>query len=629
MCGIAGWIGDIEESTAKRMMSALEHRGPDNQAYKLFNNACLAHTRLSIIDFSSNGDQPISDKDETVWVVFNGEIYNHKQLKKEFLNQGCSFKGRSDSEILPYLYLKYGDEFVNKLNGMFSIALYDTRNNKLLITRDRFGIKPVFYSVIKEGLVFSSEINALKQVPSISLDINEQSIYDFTALSYIPAPYTFYNNIFSIEPGTTLSATFDNIVNYQIKKYKRWDIAPDNSHLFQSVVDNVDILLSKSVSEQLESDAPLGALLSGGIDSSLISAIAQSELGAQINTYSVKFSDAAYDETWAAKSVADHIGSNHTVLNMKGRTGSWDFIVDNLLHCGQPFADTSMFAMNSISRLMANEGCKVVLSGDGGDEGFGGYRYYSQLPYIVNYKKLPKFVWKSIDRVLNLLFRAKIINSTFPGSFHDFVNSNNSSMIRNLFSHIREDEQKKLFHNKQYLSTDRYFDKQWGYPNEEGLNSSEMIIAQATEANFRLSLPNDYLFKVDITSMKESLEVRVPMLDNDLIDYAIQISRKHKVYKNQTKLVLRDLARKKLPEEVANKRKMGFSIPVDDWIDADSRNMIYETLNRKSSTLHHILDKKVYSDWLEAFNRNTQVRGISVGGLNYRIIMLLSLDLHL
>jgi len=629
MCGIAGWLGKIEEKTALKMISSLDHRGPDNQSYKIFNNACLAHTRLSIIDLSSNGDQPISDKDGIIWVVFNGEIYNHKQLKQEFISQENDFKGKSDSEILPYLYLKYGDTFVSKLNGMFSIAVYDTRNNKLLVTRDRFGIKPLFYSIIKKGLVFSSEINALKVVPGINLDINEQSIYDFAALSYIPAPSTFYKNIFSLEPGTSLVATFKDTISYDIFKYKTWSIDPDKNSVFANVSNNVENLLTKSVSDQLETDAPFGSLLSGGIDSSLVSSIAQKKSKEQINTYSVKFSDSIYDETWAAKSVANKIGSNHKVLDVQENTGSWDFIIDNLMNCGQPFADTSMFAMNSISKLMVKEGRKMVLAGDGGDEGFGGYKYYLALPKIINYKKLPQVLWNSIDQVLSFLYRKKIINSTFAGSFHDFANSNNTALIRNLFSHIRENEQRELFRNNNYLSTDRLFEKQWDYPNEGLLNQSESIIAQTTEVNIRLQLPNDFLFKVDISSMKEGLEVRVPMLDNDLIDYALKIPRKHKAYKGQTKLALRDIAKKLLPKDVANKVKMGFSIPVDDWIDDDCRNRIYKTLNREDSPLSLILEKKIYSHWLEAFNNKKQVRGISRGGLYYRIIMLLSLDLHL
>src|SRR5262245_33903615 len=281
MCGIAGWLGNLPEGEnhASRMVRALRHRGPNAQGIRSWSWATLVHTRLSIIDLSPAGAQPMANEDGTIWTVFNGEIYNHKDLRRKLELRGHAFRGHSDTEVLPHLYEEMGPEFVGKLRGMFALAIYDTRSRTLILARDRFGIKPLFYAPGKERLAFASEIRALFELPGIDTKPDRQAIYDFAALFFIPAPATFYTDIRALEPGEMLEARLDGErLSWTTRIYHHWSIAPDPTLTLEKATDRVDALLTNAVRCQMESDVPLGTLLSGGIDSSLVSAAAQSGL---------------------------------------------------------------------------------------------------------------------------------------------------------------------------------------------------------------------------------------------------------------------------------------------------------------------------------------------------------------
>jgi len=368
MCGIAGWLGCLPdaETYAARLQQAMRHRGPDGHGAQLWADAGLVHTRLSILDLSPAGAQPITNEDGTVWAVFNGEIYNHKEIRRSLEARGHKFKGHSDSEVLPHLYEEEGREFARKVRGMFSMAIYDTRTRTLILARDRFGIKPLFYAHVKNRLAFASEIRALCELPDIDDRPDRQAIYDFAALCYIPAPETFYRGIRALQPGEILQAQLDgDRVSWKTRTYHRWSIATEPTLSLAEATDRADALLTRAVSRQMESDVALGTLLSGGIDSSLVSAAAQLALGGGLQTFNVKFGDEEYDETWAALAAARHIGSDHETLEMEGGRGNWDQVTNLLLHAGQPFADTSLFACNAVCRLMRRY-VTVALSGDGG-----------------------------------------------------------------------------------------------------------------------------------------------------------------------------------------------------------------------------------------------------------------------
>ncbi|SLM49968.1 putative Asparagine synthetase [Nitrospira japonica] len=630
MCGIGGWIGHREnaEVVARSMVRALRHRGPDGDGLLSLPDATLVHTRLSIIDLSPAGKQPMSNAGGTIWSVFNGEIYNHRELRRRLEGKGYRFTGHSDSEIIPYLYEEMGTEFVNVLRGMFAIALYDTRSHSLVLTRDRFGIKPLFYAPEEERLSFASEINALRNLPGMDLRIDRQAVYDYAALFYIPAPETFYRGIRALDAGELLEARMEHQkVTWRIKRHHRWTVAPDPTMQTDEVAGRVEGLLRSSVERQLDSDVPLGCLLSGGIDSSLVSTAAQQAIGGGLQTFNVRFSDDAYDETWAAKSVANHIGSDHTVLDMDGEKGTWTRITNLLSHAGQPFADTSIFALNAVCRLMRQH-VTVALSGDGGDEGFGGYNLYWQLARIARLQLIPSPMWWAGAAVLTPFSRLCLIPPHIPSRLREFSGVDDIAIIQDLYSWIRGKELQRLSWDEGKVdSIRRLFEPRWDYVFRKTPSRIERLSALATEVNVRLVLCNDFLFKVDNASMKESLEVRVPMLDEDLFALGLCLPYHLKVHGKTCKIILREVAKRWLPPAVARKSKCGFGVPVDRWVDADFKTRLKEALLGRASRISEFFRPEVYRPIIEGFCDGKQSHDTSRQGLYQRIIMLLSLQL--
>jgi asparagine synthase (glutamine-hydrolysing) len=628
MCGIGGWLGLMPEGEkfAARMQQTLHHRGPDAYGIKSWNTATLVHTRLSIIDLSPNGAQPMANEDASIWTVFNGEIYNHKELHRSLESRGHIFKGHSDTEVLPHLYEEDGPDFLTRLRGMFALAIYDTRTQTMILARDRFGIKPLFYAPRTNRIAFASEIRALLGLPGINDQPDRQAIFDFAALFYIPAPATFYAGIRALQPGEMLEATLNvNRVSYTIRKYHKWAIAPDSKISLSDAVDRADELVTAAVKSQLESDVPIGALLSGGIDSSLVSAAAQAALDGRLRTFNARFPDKAYDESWAATAVAEHIKSSHLTLEMDVQ-GTWDHVTDLLKYCGQPFADTSLFAVNAICRLMRQH-VSVALSGDGGDEGFGGYNFYRLIEWIARWQKIPVPIELGVSFALSPLARLGVIPERLPQQLRGLSGVDDTSVIQTLFCWIREEEHRLLCRDTSALPVRRLFESQWECYLPVGASRLERLSAHATEVNARLVLPNDFLFKVDTASMKESLEIRVPMLDEKLFSYGLSLPHRLKVDNGMCKRVLRALAKRKLPSVIADKPKRGFEIPVDTWVDDDFRIRLRDVLLGPSSRLPEFFHPEFYGRVVEAFCDRRPCPGISRQGLYQRAIMLLSVQL--
>ena len=632
MCGVAGWLGFLPdgERYAVRMARALRHRGPDAEGIRSWPAATLVHTRLSIIDLSPAGTQPMANEDGTVWTVFNGEIYNHRELRCHLEARGHVFKGRSDSEVIPHLYEEEGPTCVAKLRGMFALAIFDTRARTLVLARDRFGIKPLFYAPAPHRLAFASEIRALLQLPGIDDRPDRQAIYDFSALLYIPAPETFYKGIRALEPGQMLEAQLGTHgISWKTRTYHRWTVAPDYAMSLREATDRTESLLTTAVHRQMESDVPLGALLSGGIDSSLVSAAAQDASAQRIKTFNVRFPDKKFDETWAAVEVAKHIGSLHTTLDMESVGGTWDHITGLLRHVGQPFADTSLFAVHAVCRLMRQH-VAVALSGDGGDEAFGGYNTFWQLGRIASLQRVPAPFLYGASVGMSYLGRLGIIPGRFGKRLGELAGADDVAIVQNLFSWVREEEHGRLWVDKKEAeSIRRLFEPQWDYALPKNASRIERLSAHTTEMNIRLRLPNDFLCKVDTASMKESLEVRVPMLDEDLFDFGLSLPHALKVRNRTCKLVLRAIAGRRLPSRVSGKPKMGFGIPVDTWVDTDFKIRLRETLLGPASRLSEYFEPKMYRPMVEAFCQGDVHPDISRQGLYQRVIMLLSLQLAL
>ncbi len=631
MCGIAGWLGPIVngEEYAIRLKKALTHRGPDAQGIQMWPKATLVHTRLSIIDLSPSGNQPIANENKAIWAIFNGEIYNHQELRRSLESKGHSFVGRSDAEILPHLYEEFGLSFLEKLRGMFAIAIYDTRRQTLVLARDRFGIKPLFYAPGETRLGFASEITALRELPDIDERINGQAISDFTALLYIPAPETFLVGVRALQPGEMLEAHFEgDELRWKTRFFHKWSISVDSELSLSQAVDRAESLLAAATSRQLESDVSLGSLLSGGIDSSLVSAAAQEMLNDSLRTFNVRFAEKTYDETWAALAVAKHIESQHQVLSMDSGYGTWEQMTNLLRHAGQPFADTSMFGVNAVCQLMRKH-VTVALSGDGGDEGFGGYNFYWQLARIVSFQRAPAFIGKNVAQLLRPLSRLGVVRGSFPDRMNFLARADDTAIIQSMFCWLTDEEHRSLVRDEKLQSVRRFFEAEWEHQFSREGSRVEKLSARATEVNVRLTLPNDFLFKVDIASMKEGLEIRVPMLDEDLFAFGMTLPHRLKVKGRICKRVLRAIADHKLPPDVASKPKKGFSIPIDKWVDANFKVRLREVLLGSTSCLPEFFKPEAYRPIIESFCEGRCLPNISRQGLYQRAIMLLAIQVAL
>jgi asparagine synthase (glutamine-hydrolysing) len=342
----------------------------------------------------------------------------------------------------------------------------------------------------------------------------------------------------------------------------------------------------------------------------------------------VRFSEPQYDETWAAVAVAEHIGSHHETLDMDDHGGTWEHVTSLLLHAGQPFADTSLFAVNAVCRAMRRR-VTVALSGDGGDEGFGGYPLYWQIARIARWQTLPLVFWRSAPVALTPLARLGVIPRHLPQRFRDLVGADDTSIIQDLFCWVHEQELSHLCLDAESLPIRRLFEAQWEHYLPPGVSRLERLAAHATEVNVRLILANDFLFKVDMASMKESLEVRVPLLDEDLCAFGLSLPYRLKVDGRTCKRVLRAVAQRRLPTAVANKPKMGFGIPLDTWVDADFKRYLRDTLLGPSSKLPEFFQPEIYRPLIEAFCEERPYAGISRKGFYQRVIMLLSVQLAL
>lgn len=569
----------------------------------------------------------MANEDGTIWTVFNGEIYNHHEIRRNLEARGHVFKGHSDTEILPHLYEEEGWAFVAKLRGMFALAVYDSRTRTLILARDRFGIKPLFYAPGNDRLAFASEIRALLELPDIDDRPDRQAIYDFAALFYIPAPETVYTGIRAVQPGEMLEARWDaHKIVWRTRTYHRWAIAPEPDMTLGRATDAADRLVVAAVRRQLESDVPLGALLSGGIDSSLVSAAAQEATSGRLRTFNVRFSEKEYDETWAAKAVATHIGSHHKTLVMDDVRGTWEHVTGHLLHAGQPFADTSLFAVNAVCRLMRQH-VTVALSGDGGDEGFGGYSLYWRIARIARWQRLPVPIWQGAALALSPLARFGVVSESLPQRIRKLTGADTTTIMQSLFCWLSEEKQRRFCRDAEVLPTRRFFEPQWEHHLPAEASWLERLSAHTTEISTRLTLANDFLFKVDVASMRESLEVRVPMLDEDLFAFGLSLPHHLKVNGRTCKTVLRAVAERNLPPAVAHKPKWGFAIPVDAWVDTDFKARLRDTLLGPVSSLPEFFRPGAYQPIVEAFCEGRPCPGISRQELYQWVIMLLSVHL--
>lgn len=580
MCGITGFAALShaarpvpDAAVLKRMCDAIVHRGPDDEGQRHDGRVGLGMRRLSIIDLAG-GHQPIANEDETVFTVFNGEIYNFRELRHELQSRGHTFRTNTDTEVIVHGYEEWGADFVQHLNGMFAIAVYDVTKGILLLTRDHVGIKPLYYAITKDHLAWGSEIKSLLASGLVERELDLDALGQFIAWEYCPGEMTLFRAVRKLLPAHTLQLDL-NTGKVVVSRYWRPPIAHENgSRSDEAWLDEVDAALQNAVRRQMVSDVPLGAFLSGGVDSSLIT-----HAMGNATTFSIGFDDSSYNELEHSERVANHLGVEHVteviqenVLDLFGK----------LMHfMDDPIADSSIFPTFLVSRL-ARQQVTVSLSGDGGDELFGGYETYLASEFARKYDALPRTLRKGLIEPSAGLLRPTAAKKGIINKGLRFLEG---------VQHAS-----KLDHTRWRLFLSAELKARLFTPDAVGamhtrLSSHVVELFEEARARSPLAsslyvdtlsyLPDDILAKVDRMSMAVSLETRVPFLDKEVVELAFQVPDSLKIRDGKSKWILKKVAERYLPEEIVNRPKEGFSVPLKHWIKRGKRTLLDELLSRE------------------------------------------------
>ncbi len=568
MCGISGLVsldGELSEDVAaaiRPMTDQLYHRGPDGGGYFHAPWVALGHRRLAIID-RAGGDQPMPNEDRSVWIVFNGEVYNHRELRHDLQARGHIFRTQSDTEAIVHAYEEYGDACVERLDGMFAFAIADVRARRVLLARDRLGKKPLFYAALNGVLHFASEIKAIKASPLWNGDRDLDSIEGYLSLGYVVAPATAYPHVRKLEPAHTLSITGARMVDRQY-----WDITSfdTDDRAGRELVDDVDVRLAAAVSRRLESEVPIGAFLSGGIDSGLIVSYMAEALGRSPVTASVGFDHSAHNELEPAGMTAAHFSTCHHTETIEPRL---EDVLDPIVRSfDEPFADPSAIPTYYVSK-MARRHVTVALSGDGGDEAFGGYSW-RYLPHGYE-ERARKFVPGPAGRAAAAWLGARWPRvRSFPRPLR----------LGNVLENLGRDPAGAYYADLCFLKPQDARALLGKPPSRDPSESpvyeqvtrpyrecrSDSAVQRAMYADLKVYLPNDPLVKVDRMSMANSLEIRCPLLDHRIIELAFRIPTRAKMANGQPKSLLRGLADQRLPRRVVQMPKRGFTAPTAAWL---------------------------------------------------------------
>jgi asparagine synthase (glutamine-hydrolysing) len=578
MCGIAGFVGmQVPNDEARRrvraMCDAIAHRGPDSDGYHIADGVALGMRRLSIIDVSG-GQQPISNEDGSITVVFNGEIYNHRSLRRNLEASGHRFRTHSDTEVLVHLYEDFGSEMVSRLQGMFAFAIWDSPNRALLIARDRTGMKPLNYRASSEGLVFCSEFRSLWALDSSRLRVAPSAVMQYLAFGYVPDPASIFEGVRKLPPG--------HLLLWSAKKgteLRRYWTPPHPEGPSMDETELVETLRSKldaAVASHLETEVPLGAFLSGGLDSSTVVALMSRHASGRVRTFSIGFDEEDFDESAAARAVAAELGTDHTELILQPNVE--DLFEAIAVMFDEPFADSSAIPTFLVAQL-ARQSVIVALSGDGGDELFGGYTRYRE---ILGHKLEGE---SGLRRLVSAL--ALMLPHFFPGRNRlvDFGRSRWDRYAATVVQPLRLDEGGVA--RKDQPGGAGYVGDQ--LRDRVSLNLGDDFAAAMMQLEIETYLPGDILTKVDRTSMAVSLEARVPLLDFDLVDFALQIPGNLRVTAGEGKRLFRRAIKGIVPESVLSRPKQGFEIPLGRWFRGSLRHRI-EALRNPSPELRQYVD---------------------------------------
>ncbi len=580
MCGICGiWHREprpegADATLINRMTDALAHRGPDDRGTWEGRRVALGSRRLSVIDLSRNGRQPMCNEDGTVWLVYNGEVYNFRELKERFalVERGHVFRSRTDGEVLIHLYEEMGEDMVAELNGMFAFAIWDANRQELHLVRDRFGIKPLFYSWQGDRLLFASEIKSILQDPCVPRRVDLQALHDFLTFDYVPGEQTAFDGIFEVPPAHRMTINAEGAVKMQ----RYWDLSfeVDDSIDERMAAERARELMELSVQRQLIADVPVGVLLSGGMDSSSLVALMHRHTSEPIHTYSVGFEDPSFNELPYARLVSKQFGTIQREVVVTPQLVR-DLLPGYLRYIDEPYADGSAIPTYYVCQAAKGE-VVVVLSGEGGDEAFAGYDTYAAYHVSRWFRRVPRWVRQRLiaplvnslpvsDKKLSLEFKMKRFLSGLdlpPAQAHLW------------WRIVLTEAQKRWLYTPRVLEQldpkppDRHFLEVFGR------SSAKDVLNRLIHIDSSVFLPDDLMIKNDRMSMAHSLEARVPMTDNDLVDFMSRVPAQLKLRHFRKKHIMRLAMRGCLPPPILNKRKVGLEIPYSRWFKKELHDLL-------------------------------------------------------
>lgn len=574
MCGIAGYYGEGDTAALSRMAGAIAYRGPDDSGTYEDRGVGLAHRRLSIIDISAAGHQPMANDDGTVWVAFNGEIYNFRELRRE-LAASFTFKSKTDTEVIIRLYEKFGTAAFSKLEGMFAIALYDKHSRTLFLARDRMGKKPLYWGVYDGTFLFGSELKALRGHPKFTRELDLSSVNKYFLYESVPTPHSIFKDTFKLEPGTVLS--WDG-KKAEKSTFWRPTFMP-KVQSFPDALTQLDTVLGQAVSDRLVADVPVGVFLSGGIDSSTVAYYASKASKTKVRTFSIGFREDAFDESAYARRVAAHLGTEHLEKVLEAEEGV-DIIPDVLKMLDEPMADSSIIPTYLLSRFV-REHVTVSLGGDGGDELLFGYENFVAHRLAEWYARISLPIRKRvIERAiaalppsfsgLSLDVKAKV----FVKGFYGEPEHRNQRWL----GAFDRDERSALFTEPVWSAVEKENEFDDIDAQARSCDSSDPYDRLAQEYE-RIYLMDDVLVKVDRASMYNSLEVRSPFLDTRVVELANHLPTSFKLRGLEKKHILKKLMEGRLPGDVVYRKKKGFSMPIGAWMRADLKPMVTDLLS--------------------------------------------------
>lgn len=585
MCGIVGIVDlhqrPLDRAVLERMCGALRHRGPDDEGFVVAAPAALGQRRLSILDLAG-GKQPLSNEDGTVWITFNGEIYNFKDLRDRLIGLGHRFATQSDTEVIVHAYEEYGADCVEHLRGMFAFGIWDSNRQQLFLARDRVGKKPLFYTRADGCFLFASELQGLLTHPAIPRDVDPAGIDAYLTYGYVPAPRTIFRDVWKLPPAHHLTLSIDKgtgRVEERLNRYWQLDYAPklalDENEAAEALLD----VLTEAVRMRMVADVPVGALLSGGIDSSLVVAIMSRVSNRPVQTFSIGFDEKEFDELRYARLVADRHGTDHHELIV--RPTAVDVLPMLVRHYGEPFADSSAVPSYHVAK-MTRQHVTVALNGDGGDECFAGYERYLGGAWADHYRRIPEVLRRRFIEPLSRLVPKGLPRQNRLGQVRRFLGA---AGLPTEHRHLRwvsvfRTEVRHAIYNEGFRQELADYDAgSWLTGLYETLRSSGLNGVDSLLALDVVSyLPYDLLVKMDIATMAASLEARSPFLDHKVMEFAAALDSSHKLHGRTLKYLLKKVAARFMPAEAIQRRKMGFGVPVGDWMRGELRPLLEETL---------------------------------------------------